>query len=314
MYEGAPNWPDFGPLLVIIEKHKVNIMYTAPTAIRTFIDWGGVAAKHDLSSLRLLGTVGEPINPEAWMWYRDIIGGDRCPIVDTWWQTETGAIMIAPMPARCLQAWIGDEAAARSMAEMVTREGEKVPLGSGGFLVIKKPWPSMLRTFMAILTVTSGSTGPHSGRVFHRRWGARRRGRLLLDHGSRRRCDQRFRTSAEHHGDRVGTGGVREGRRSGGGRKPDEMKGQACRLSSPWKMGNKPTPGLKEELRAMGGERDRLDGETRRHSLYRSLPKTRSGKIMRRLLRELASSGDVKGDTTTLEDFGVIASLKEEEA
>src|SRR5216683_3143205 len=148
MYEGAPNFPEADRFWSIIERHRVNIFYTAPTAIRAFIKWGEHwPLKHDLSSLRLLGTVGEPINPEAWMWYRELIGKGRCPIVDTWWQTETGAIMIAPMPGAvptkpgsATRPFFGIEAA------IVDREGETVPAGSGGLLVIRKPWPSMART------------------------------------------------------------------------------------------------------------------------------------------------------------------------
>ena len=148
MYEGAPNWPDFSRFWKIVDDHKVSIFYTAPTAIRAFIKWGDqYVEKHDLSSLRLLGTVGEPINPEAWMWYREKIGHNRCPIVDTWWQTETGAILIAPIPGAvptkpgsATRPFFGIQ------PEVVTKEGEPVPAGSGGLLVVRKPWPSMART------------------------------------------------------------------------------------------------------------------------------------------------------------------------
>jgi len=162
MYEGAPNWPAFDRFWAIVEKHKVNILYTAPTAIRTFIKWGDEwPKKHDLSSLRLLGTVGEPINPEAWMWYREVIGGGRCPIVDTWWQTETSAIMISPVPgAVATTPGSATKPFPSIEAEVVTRAGERVPLGSGGFLVIKRPWPWMLLLFTETLIVTFSSTGP----------------------------------------------------------------------------------------------------------------------------------------------------------
>ncbi len=148
MYEGAPNFPELDRFWAIIDKHKVNIFYTAPTAIRTFIKWGEEwPNRHKLDSLRLLGTVGEPINPEAWMWYREVIGKNRCPIVDTWWQTETGAIMITPLPGAIpTKPGSGTKPFPGIVAEVVTRSGEKVPLGSGGYLVIKKPWPAMLRT------------------------------------------------------------------------------------------------------------------------------------------------------------------------
>ena len=148
MYEGAPNWPDFSRFWKIIDDHKVSIFYTAPTAIRAFIKWGDQhVEKYSLASLRLLGTVGEPINPEAWMWYREKIGHNRCPIVDTWWQTETGAILIAPIPGAvptkpgsATRPFFGIEPA------VVTKEGEPVPAGHGGLLVVRKPWPSMART------------------------------------------------------------------------------------------------------------------------------------------------------------------------
>ena len=148
LYEGAPNHPQPDRFWDIIERHRVSIFYTAPTAIRAFVRWGDQwPQKHDLTSLRLLGTVGEPINPEAWMWYRSVIGGERCPIVDTWWQTETGAIMITPLPGATptkpgsgTLPFFGVEAA------VVDGKGEEVPAGAGGYLVIKRPWPSMLRT------------------------------------------------------------------------------------------------------------------------------------------------------------------------
>src|SRR5689334_2026819 len=148
MYEGAPNFPDPDRFWSIIARHKVNVFYTAPTAIRTFIKWGDEwPKKHDLTSLRLLGSVGEPINPEAWMWYRETIGGNRCPIVDTWWQTETGGIMISPLPGAvatkpgsCTIALPGID------VDVVDADGKSVGANQGGFLVIRKPWPGMLRT------------------------------------------------------------------------------------------------------------------------------------------------------------------------
>ena len=148
MYEGAPNWPDEGRFWKIIEDYQVSILYTAPTAIRAFMKWGEqFPRRHDLSSLRLLGTVGEPINPEAWMWYYRVIGGGRCPVVDTWWQTETGAIMISPLPG-AIPAVPGS--ATRPLPgivpDIVTRDGRSCAANQGGFLVIKQPWPSMLRT------------------------------------------------------------------------------------------------------------------------------------------------------------------------
>ena len=148
MYEGAPNFPEPDRFWAIIERHQVNVFYTAPTAIRAFISWGDEwPNKHEMDSLRLLGTVGEPINPEAWMWYREVIGHDRCPIVDTWWQTETGDIMIAPLPgAIATKPGSATRPLPGVVAEIVTMEGKPVPDGSGGFLVISRPWPGMLRT------------------------------------------------------------------------------------------------------------------------------------------------------------------------
>ena len=148
MYEGAPNFPENDRFWKIIAKYHVSIFYTAPTAIRTFIKWGDAwVKKHDLTSLRLLGTVGEPINPEAWMWYREVIGGERCPIVDTWWQTETGGIMISPMPGAIAdQARLRDFPLPGIAAEVVTREGKSVGANQGGLLIVRKPWPGMLRT------------------------------------------------------------------------------------------------------------------------------------------------------------------------
>src|SRR5208283_2370271 len=151
MYEGAPNYPDEARFWKLVEHYRVSILYTSPTAIRAFMRSGDRFPKrHNLSSLRLLGTVGEPINPEAWMWYHEVIGGNRCPIVDTWWQTETGAIMISSLPgAVATKPGSATRPFPGILAEVVTRSGERVPLGSGGYLVIKKPWPAMLRTVYA---------------------------------------------------------------------------------------------------------------------------------------------------------------------
>ncbi|MFM8584348.1 MAG: acetate--CoA ligase, partial [Planctomycetaceae bacterium] len=148
MYEGAPNWPDEGRFWELIEKYKVTIFYTAPTAIRSFIRWGDQwPQQHDLSSLRLLGSVGEPINPEAWMWYHKVIGAERCPIVDTWWQTETGAIMISPLPgATTTKPGSCTHPLPGVVPDIVTKQGESLPANSGGLLVMRQPWPSMLRT------------------------------------------------------------------------------------------------------------------------------------------------------------------------
>ncbi len=220
MYEGAPNFPQNDRFWKIIDDHKVSIFYTAPTAIRAFIKWGDEwLQKHSLASLRLLGTVGEPINPEAWMWYHREIGKERCPIVDTWWQTETGAIMIAPIPgAVAAKPGSATRPFFGIVPEVVTKEGEPVPDGQGGLLVIRKPWPSMARTIYGDpRTLRAGLLQRDSRQLLHRRRRASRPGRLLLADGPRGRCDQRQRASAGHDGGRVGAGGAPEGRRGGGG-------------------------------------------------------------------------------------------------
>jgi acetyl-CoA synthetase len=317
MYEGAPNWPAFDRFWAIIEKHKVNILYTAPTAIRTFIKWGDEwPKKHDLSSLRLLGTVGEPINPEAWMWYREVIGGGRCPIVDTWWQTETGAIMISPVPgAVATPPGSATKPLPGIEAEVVTRAGERVPLGSGGFLVIKRPWPSMLRTIYGdpdryvqqywsdipgVYFTGDGAREDENGNF----WIMGRVDDVLNVSGHRL-------STMEIESALVAHSKVAEAAVVG---RPDEMKGQAVSAFVTLEMGHTPSDALKEELRLWVAKEIGSMAKPDDIRFTDQLPKTRSGKIMRRLLRELASSGDVKGDMTTLEDFAVIAKLKEEEA
>ena len=317
MYEGAPNWPAFDRFWSIIEKHKVNVMYTAPTAIRTFIKWGNEwPKKHDLSSLRLLGTVGEPINPEAWMWYREVIGGNRCPIVDTWWQTETGAIMISPVPgAVATKPGSATKPLPGIEAEVVTRTGERVPLGSGGFLVIKRPWPSMLRTVYAdpdryVRQYWSDIPG-----VYFTGDGAREdkdgyfwiMGRVddVLNVSGHRLSTMEIESALVAH-PKVAEAAV-VGR-------PDEMKGHAVAAFVTLEMGHQPSDALKEELRQWVAKEIGSMAKPDDIRFTDQLPKTRSGKIMRRLLRELASSGQVKGDISTLEDLSVIAKLKEEEA
>ncbi len=317
MYEGAPNWPAFDRFWAIIEKHKVNILYTAPTAIRTFIKWGDEwPKKHDLSSLRLLGTVGEPINPEAWMWYREVIGGGRCPIVDTWWQTETGAIMISPVPgAVATTPGSATKPLPGIEAEVVTRAGERVPLGSGGFLVIKRPWPSMLRTIYGDPNRYVQQYWSDIPGVYFTGDGAREdengnfwiMGRVddVLNVSGHRLSTMEIESALVAHS-KVAEAAV-VGR-------PDEMKGQAVSAFVTLEMGHTPSDALKEELRLWVAKEIGSMAKPDDIRFTDQLPKTRSGKIMRRLLRELASSGDVKGDMTTLEDFAVIAKLKEEEA
>ena len=316
MYEGAPNWPAFDRFWAIVEKHKVNTMYTAPTAIRTFIKWGDEwPKKHDLSSLRLLGTVGEPINPEAWMWYREVIGGNRCPIVDTWWQTETGAILISPVPgAVATKPGSATKPLPGIAAEVVTRSGQRVPLGSGGYLVLKKPWPSMLRTVYGdperyVRQYWSDIPG-----VYFTGDGAREdkdgyfwiMGRVddVLNVSGHRLSTMEIESALVAH-EKVAEAAV-VGR-------PDEMKGQAVAAFVTLEHGHQPSDTLKEELRQWVAKEIGSMAKPDDIRFTDQLPKTRSGKIMRRLLRELASSGEVKGDITTLEDLTVIARLQEEE-
>jgi acetyl-CoA synthetase len=316
MYEGAPNWPAFDRFWSIVEKHKVSILYTAPTAIRTFIKWGDEwPNRHDLTSLRLLGTVGEPINPETWMWYREVIGGNRCPIVDTWWQTETGSILISPVPgAVATKPGSATKPLPGIEAEVVTRTGERVPLGSGGFLVIKRPWPSMLRTVYGdpdryVRQYWSDIPG-----VYFTGDGAREdkdgyfwiMGRVddVLNVSGHRLSTMEIESALVAH-EKVAEAAV-VGR-------PDEMKGQAVAAFVTLEMGHTPSEALKEELRHWVAKEIGSMAKPDDIRFTDQLPKTRSGKIMRRLLRELASSGDVKGDITTLEDFSVIAKLKEDE-
>jgi acetyl-CoA synthetase len=317
MYEGAPNWPEFDRFWAIIEKHKINTLYTAPTAIRTFIKWGDQwPKKHDLSSLRLLGTVGEPINPEAWMWYREVIGGNRCPIVDTWWQTETGAILIAPVPgAVATKPGSATKPLPGIAAEVVTRNGDRVPLGSGGFLIIRKPWPSMLRTIYGDPDRYVQQYWTDIPGVYFTGDGAREdkdgyfwvMGRVddVLNVSGHRLSTMEIESALVAH-EKVAEAAV-VGR-------PDEMKGQAVSAFVTLEMGHTPSPELKEELRLWVAKEIGAMAKPDDIRFTDQLPKTRSGKIMRRLLRELAAGGDVKGDITTLEDLSVIAKLKEEEA
>src|SRR5579863_7208515 len=316
MYEGAPNFPEPDRFWSIIARHKVNIFYTAPTAIRTFIKWGDEwPKKHDMSSLRLLGTVGEPINPEAWMWYRETIGGNRCPIVDTWWQTETGHIMLTPLPgAIATKPGSATKPFPGVVPEIVTMEGKPVPEGSGGFLVIKRPWPGMLRTVYG---------DPDS---YVKNYWSQIPGMYFTGDGARKDKDGYFwimgrvddvlnvsghrLSTMEVESALVAHEAVAEAAVVG---RPDDLKGQAISAFVTLQQGRAPTNDLKEELRKWVGKEIGALAKPDDIRFTDTLPKTRSGKIMRRLLRELASSGDVKGDTTTLEDFGVIAKLKEQD-
>jgi acetyl-CoA synthetase len=315
MYEGAPNWPDEGRFWEIIERYGVTILYTAPTAIRAFIKWGDQWLDgKNLSSLRLLGTVGEGINPEAWMWYHRKVGGERCPIVDTWWQTETGGIMMSPLPGAiatkpgsCTKPLPG------IIPAIVDASGEKVPPGSGGWLVIEKPWPGMLR----------GIWGDDA-RYKEQYW-SKVPGRYLAGDNARQDADGyywimgRIDDVINVSGHRLSTieiesalvshNQVAEAAAVG---RPDPLKGQAISVFVTLKSG---TPG--EELRNALRQhvRKEIGALAQPDDIHftGALPKTRSGKIMRRLLRDIAEGKETVGDTTTLEDYSVLAKLREQE-
>jgi acetyl-CoA synthetase len=316
MYEGAPNTPEPDRFWSIIDRHQVNVFYTAPTAIRTFAKWGDEwPKKHKMDSLRLLGTVGEPINPEAWMWYREFIGHNNCPIVDTWWQTETGAIMITPIPgAIATKPGSATKPFFGVVPEIVTMEGKPVPLGSGGYLVIRQPWPSMLRTIYG-----------DPDRYVQQYW-SQIPGTYFTGDGARKDKDGYFwimgrvddvlnvsghrLSTMEVESALVAHAKVAEAAVVG---RPDDIKGQAISAFVTLEQGIEPTNELKEELKKWVVKEIGALAKPDDIRFADALPKTRSGKIMRRLLREVASGGEVKGDTTTLEDFGVLAKLKEQD-
>jgi acetyl-CoA synthetase len=316
IYEGAPNFPEQDRFWSIIDRHQVNVFYTAPTAIRSFLKWGNQwPERHKLDSLRLLGTVGEPINPEAWMWYREVIGHFRCPIVDTWWQTETGHIMIAPIPgAIATKPGSATRPLPGIVPEIVDREGKPLPDGSGGLLVISRPWPGMLRTLYR-----------DPDRYVKQYWSVIP-GVYFTGDGARKDLDGYFWIMGRVDdvinvsGHRLSTMEVESALVSHPAvaeaavvARPDEIKGQAISAFVSLEHGRRPSPELKDELRKWVTQEIGALARPDEIRFTDSLPKTRSGKIMRRLLRELATSGEVKGDTTTLEDFNVIARLKESE-
>ena len=316
MYEGAPNYPDFDRFWDMIERHKINILYTAPTAIRAFIKWGEqYPLKHDLSSLRLLGTVGEPINPEAWMWYHEVIGKRRCPIVDTWWQTETGGIMISPLPgATPTVPGTATRPLPGVIVDIVTKKGVTVGPDEGGYLVIKQPWPSMLRTLWGDDERYKQAYWSEIPGVYFAGDGARRD-----EHGYywiMGRVDDVINVS----GHRLGTAEVESALVSHESvaeaavvGRPDDLKGQAIAAFVTLEGGRKGSEELKKKLRDHVAKEIGALAKPDDIRFTDALPKTRSGKIMRRLLRELASSGQVAGDVTTLEDFSVLEKLREDE-
>ncbi len=328
LYEGAPNFPDVSRFWSMIERHKISILYTAPTAIRNFMRFGDEPVKkHDLKSLRLLGSVGEPINPEAWLWYHDVVGGGRCPVVDTWWQTETGGAMIAPFPGTMsLKPGSAMRALPGIEAEIVNAEtAEPVKKGEKGVLVIRKPWPSMARgiwgdpvrfeqtywktkpAFEGTYVTADLAEADDDGDI----WIEGRMDDVLNVSGHRI-------GSAEVESALVGHPLIAEAAAVG---IPDAVKGQAIAVfitlteaaQAELGSGRLGIDGLKMEARDYVAKEI---GALARPDVVRTakaLPKTRSGKIMRRLLRELASTGKITGDTTTLEDFSAEASLGSED-
>jgi acetyl-CoA synthetase len=316
MYEGAPNQPREDRFWEIIEKYRVSVFYTAPTAIRAFIKWGDHWPKgHDLSSLRLLGSVGEPINPEAWMWYQEVIGGGKCPIVDTWWQTETGAIMIAPLPgATPTKPGSATKPLPGIAAEIVDKSGTPVPPGSGGFLVVKRPWPSMLRTIYGDDKRFQEAYWSHIPNVYFTADGARQdedgyiwvMGRVddVLNVSGHRLSTMEVESALVNH-PKVAEAAV-VGR-------PDELKGEAICCFVSLKQGLAPSDALKDELKKHVAKEIGALARPDDIRFTDTLPKTRSGKIMRRLLRDIAAGREGTQDTTTLEDFGVLAKLRQDD-
>jgi acetyl-CoA synthetase len=316
MYEGAPNEPGPDRFWQMIDRHGVTIFYTAPTAIRAFMRWGdNYVLRHNLKTLRLLGSVGEPINPEAWMWYHKLIGKKRCPIVDTWWQTETGSIMITPLPGvttckpgSATLPFFG------VVPKVVDEHGVEVPKGNGGKLIIAKPWPSMLRTlwgdderfektyfsdFPGIYYTGDGARQDKDGYF----WIIGRLDDVLNISGHRL-------GTAEVESALVSHPKVAEAAAVG---RPDDLKGQALVCFVTLKSQYKASEELKQELRAHVAKEIGALARPDSIRFAAGLPKTRSGKIMRRILKEIAAGGLVKGDTTTLEDFSVVATLQADE-
>ncbi len=314
MYEGAPDWPEKDRLWEIVERHGVTVFYTAPTAIRAFMKWGTEwPAKRNLSSLRLMGSVGEPINPEAWVWYHLHIGNGRCPIVDTWWQTETGAIMITPLPGitrtkpgSATQAFPGIH------AEILNDKGDRVPVG-GGLLAITRPWPSMLRSIY----------GDHDRYVkqYWSRWG---RDIYFTGDGAKKddeayywllgRVDDVLNVA----GHRIGTMEVESAlvdhpkvAEAAVVGRPHDIKGQALAAFVTVKHGVAASESLADDLKKHVAHKIGAIARPDDIIFAADLPKTRSGKIMRRLLRDIAE-GKALGDTTTLADPTVVAKLKDQ--
>jgi acetyl-CoA synthetase len=316
MYEGAPNHPQPDRLWQLIDELGVTVFYTAPTAIRAFVKWGEEwPRRHDLSTLRLLGTVGEPINPEAWMWYHRVIGKERCPIVDTWWQTETGGIMISPLPG-AIPCKPGSATLPLPgiVPEIRTRDGKPLGANQGGYLVITHPWPGMLR----------GVYGDPER--YRQQYWSQMPGIYFTGDGARRDPDGYFWVMGRIDdvvnvaGHRLGTmevesalvshPAVAEAAVVG---RPDDLKGQAVAAFVTLESGQAASEELRKALREHVTKEIGAFARPDDIRFTDSLPKTRSGKIMRRLLRDIAAGKETIGDTTTLEDYAVLARLREEE-
>ena len=316
LYEGAPNWPDEARFWKIIEDYRVSILYTAPTAIRAFMKWGEhFPMRHDLSSLRLLGTVGEPINPEAWIWYQRVIGGGRCPIVDTWWQTETGAIMISPLPgATPTTPGSATRPLPGVVPEIVTKDGKPVPAGQGGLLVIKQPWPAMLRTLhgdderyrATYWSEIEGSyfTGDGARCDEHGNYWILGRVDDVLNVAGHRLSTMEIESALVSHAQ------VAEAAVVG---RPDDLRGQAIVAFVTLESGQIPSEAVRQALRAHVVKEIGALARPDDIRFSESLPKTRSGKIMRRLLRDVAAGRETSGDTSTIEDFSVLARLRSDD-
>jgi len=313
MYEGTPDTPHTGRLWEIVQKYGVTILYTAPTAIRTFMKWGDdVPARYDLSSLRVLGSVGEPINPEAWMWYREHIGGGNVPVVDTWWQTETGAIMVSPLPGvTATKPGSAQRPLPGIDVDVVNEKAESVPNGGGGYLAIREPWPSMLRTIWGdperfIDTYWSR----FGGRLYFAGDGAKKDddGDLWL----LGRVDDIMLVSGhnisttEVESALVSHETVAEAAVVGA---KDEVTGQGIVAFVILRGGRDSSPEHLAELRAHVSKTLGPIAKPRQVIVVAELPKTRSGKIMRRLLRDIAEDREI-GDVTTLADSAVMSRIK----
>jgi acetyl-CoA synthetase len=316
IYEGTPDFPNWERWWDIVERYKVTILYCAPTAIRAHMKQGAqYAEKHDLNSLRLLGTVGEPINPEAWIWYHEHIGGERCPIVDTWWQTETGAIMISPLPGTTTtKPGSATFAMPGIEADIFDNNGHSVPLGQGGYLVIKKPWPSMLRgiygdpeRFKATYwskyenTYFPGDGAKRDDEGYY--WLLGRVDDVMNVSGHRL-------STTEIESALVAHPAVAEAAVVG---TPDTLTGEAIFSFVILRSGVDATPELGQELRQHVAAKIGPIARPKTVMFTPDLPKTRSGKIMRRLLRDIAT-GRTLGDTTTLADAGVVESIRDASA